>query len=80
MLRVVPIATGTGCIVYYHYTVGEIWKVVYSMILSIDTLRFARAKALDITRGLLNIFRECMGNAIYMPKLFWLVAPLLLLE
>ena len=70
---------------YHRYTCtigsrGILESSVYSMILSIDTLRFARAKALDITRGLLKFFKECMGNAIYMPKLFWLVAPLLLLE
>ena len=43
-------------------------------------MRFARAKALESTRGLLKIFKECIGNARYIPKLFWLVAPLLLLE
>ena len=64
----------------YFGSRGILESSVYSMILSIDTLRFARAKALDITRGLLKIFKECMGNAIYMPKLFWLVAPLLLLK
>ena len=46
----------------------------------VHCMRFARAKALESTRGLLKIFKECIGNARYIPKLFWLVAPLLLLE
>ena len=43
-------------------------------------MRIARAKALEITRGLLKNFKECIWNARYIPKLFLLVAPLLQLE
>ena len=53
---------------------------VHFMEYYVHSMRIARAKSLEITKGLLKIFKECIGNARYIPKLFWLVAPLLLLE
>jgi hypothetical protein len=43
-------------------------------------MRIARAKSPETTKGPLKTFKECIGNARYIPKLPWPAAPLLLPE
>ena len=67
---------------YTNYLISRVnlESNVHFMEYYVHSMRIARAKSLEITKGLLKIFKECIGNARYNPKLFWLVAPLLLLE
>ena len=67
---------------YTNYLISRVnlESYVHFMEYYVHSMRIARAKSLEITKGLLKIFKECIGNARYIPKLFWLVAPLLQME